>query len=129
MKRYRWILIIALLAAGWLGAECFMHWRIIPPDRAGSLDGFLRWSPYGDQFKLVSLDGHDYLIAYGSTSGLLPSGPAGYVFDRSGKLIAWSADIGDDPIFDERWHAQGITAARMISRVQAATWPATRPEK
>lgn len=33
----------------------------------------------------------------------LPSGPAAYVFDETGKMVHWSSDIGDDTQFQRQW--------------------------
>lgn len=33
----------------------------------------------------------------------LPSGPPTYVFDSAGKLVDWTRDSGDDPVFQQKW--------------------------
>ena len=33
----------------------------------------------------------------------VPSGPAAYVFDETGKMIQWSRDTGDDARFQKQW--------------------------
>lgn len=33
----------------------------------------------------------------------LPSGPAAYVFDETGKMVQWSPDIGEDSLFQRQW--------------------------
>jgi len=49
--------------------------------------------------------GSNYFIAYSPMdSGLaIPSGPAAYVFDSSGRLVSWSSDSGDDSRFQRDW--------------------------
>ena len=130
MKRYRWIIIVAVLIPGFVLTEYFGHHRVVPPDQVKSLDGFLAWKPSAEEFAVVDTRNGEYLIAYGPANSLLglSSGPSAYAFDRSGRLVDWSADIGDDPRFDERWQAQSARGgARHIARAKAATWPATRP--
>jgi len=61
---------------------------------------------------------------------LLPSGSSAYVFAQSGQLVDWSADIGDDSKFDERWQAQhSLQVGKFVRRSELATWltPTTRP--
>lgn len=50
----------------------------------------------------VSRSGGEYLIVYGPARSLVPSGPSAYIFDGTGAMVEWSADVGDDPKFDEK---------------------------
>jgi hypothetical protein len=130
MKRLRWATTLAVLVVGCVIAESIAHRRVVPPVDVKSLDGFLRWRPSAEQFAMVNVGGREHLIAYGPTSSVLwlSSGPSAYVFDASGRLVDWSADIGDDPRFDARWQAQRSRGAgRTIHRDDAANWPASRP--
>lgn len=129
MKRYRWIILAVLLFASWLLAEYLMHRRVVPPKNVTSLQTFLAWRPSTEHFAVTRTDGDEHLIAYGPNGALLPSGPSAYVFDSSGHLVDWSADVGDSPRFDEHWQSQRSRGGPRLSRQEAANWPTTRPAK
>ncbi|NCC62228.1 MAG: hypothetical protein EOM12_15110 [Verrucomicrobiae bacterium] len=47
-----------------------------------------------------------FIIIYGTLTNkwlAIPSGPAAYVFDSSGKMIDWSYDVGDDSQYKLNW--------------------------
>src|SRR5438093_1112284 len=107
MNRNRWFIIAFVVIAGCIVTEYVSHQRVVPPDHVKSLAAFLEWRPSINEFTVVNVNGSEHVIAYGPWSGilLLPSGPSAYVFDRSGKFVDWSSDIGDDSVFDNRWQA------------------------
>lgn len=130
MKRLRGVIIFAVLIAGCLTTECISHRRVNPTGRVSTLDDYLAWRPSVDRFAAVDIDGRQHVIAYGPASSwlLLSSGPSAYVFDDTRRLVDWSPDIGDDPKFDERWHAQrSLGSGRRLSRSKALQIAATRP--
>ena len=129
MKRFRWVIVILLLIATWIATEWLMYRRTVPPSNVANIDSFLKWRPSTEQFTILASDNR-HLMATGAPSGVLPSGSSAYVFDDSGKLVAWSADIGDDPKFDEKWQAQhSLGIAKTLTRAEVSSWltPATRP--
>jgi hypothetical protein len=127
VKRYRWIIIAALLVSGVIAVEYAMSIRVVPPADVKTLEAFLHWQPSARQFAVVEVQGGEHLIAYGQKSGMLPSGPSAYVFDRSGTLVDWSRDVGDNWRFAERWHAQ--SPDKWLSCEEVDNWPTTRAEE
>ena len=60
----------------------------------------------------------------------VPSGPSAYIFDRSGRLVEWCWDIGDNSAFDDKWAAQrsnGSSPVLLPSQVDTWVTPASRP--
>ena len=60
-----------------------------------SLAGFLEWQDKPMGAFRITVDDVVYYHVRGPAGRSLPSGPAGYSFDKSGKFIGWSADVGD----------------------------------
>lgn len=129
MKRLGWVIFFGVIIGGWFALESAMFRRVNPVGRASTLNEYLAWRQSAGQFAAVDVRGRQHLIAYGPAGGgLLPSGPAAYVFDGAGRLVDWSADIGDDSRFDRRWNAQRSRgAARPLSRNGAQPVPASQP--
>src|SRR5262249_22573073 len=103
--------------------------RTVPPAYVTDIDSFLQWRPGTEQFAVLTGD-NQHLMATGDGGGLLPSGSSAYVFDRSGKLVDWCPDIGDNPKFDQKWQAQhSLGSGKSVSRAELSSWliPATRP--
>ncbi len=93
--------LICLLAA-WFFGEWAMSRGKLPPSSVVSLNDYLTWDTSADRF--VKLPGNPpHLMAIGPPVGLLPSGPPACVFDRTGRLVDATRDLGDDPAFGERW--------------------------
>jgi hypothetical protein len=118
--------LLGLLGAG-IGTEVLCHHRTVPPSGLQTLDGYLSWRPNSDRFLIHSIGGKEFLEALGPGGGVLPSGPAGYVFDRSGRMVDWTHDSGDDSGFQQKWRSPG--KRRDASRSEATQWAqgATRP--
>ena len=128
MKRFRSLLVVLLALAALIGIETVAHRRVDPSGRASTLGEYLVWRPREQRFARIESDGRSHIIAYGPVSSwlLLSSGPSAYVFDEAGRLVDWSADIGDDPHFDTRWNAQGARSALKrgeVERLAASTRP------
>ena len=68
-----------------------------------SFDEFLGLTPPSTRaFLRIERDGK-ILIGAHSKVRSLGSGPTVYVFDASKRIVDWTADVGDDPCFDQRW--------------------------
>jgi hypothetical protein len=128
VKRYRWLILAMVLIGGAVAVEYAAHRRVVPAGRGETLGAFLAWRPRVGAFVVVEDDGTrggEHLLAYGPRNSilLLSSGPSAYVFDRAGKLVDWSPDIGDDPVFSQRWGAQQAGRIRQVlTRAEAAAW-------
>jgi hypothetical protein len=130
MKRFRGITIALLLVAAWLVAESLLHRRTIPPKGVIDIGSFLEWRKDTHRFVILADSKNKHLMATGPGGGLMPSGPAAYVFDDHGRLVDWSPDIGDDDAFDQRWNAQRArSSGSALPRDRVAAWLArtTRP--
>jgi hypothetical protein len=103
MKRFRGIILMVLLIAVWLTAEALMYRRTVPPASVTDFPTFAKWQQSPRDIEVIQQGGTGYLLATGPGGGLLASGPSSYVFDRSGRLVDWSSDIGDDPRFRDKW--------------------------
>jgi hypothetical protein len=122
MKRLRWIIVLVLLIAAWIATERLLYRRTVPPADVTSIDSFLKWRPDTEQFAILASD-NEHLMATAGGAGFLPSGPSAYVFDRSGRLVDWSPDIGDDPKFDEKWQAQrSYGTGTVVNRAALSGW-------
>jgi len=121
MRRRRSWLVVPLALGAWIGAEFLLERRVVPPPSVRTFDQFLAWRPLTEHFCIHAIRGDDFLEALGSGAGvLLPSGPAGYVFDRSGRMIEWTRDSGDDSRYQAQWRESH--PRRWISRQQAVDW-------
>jgi hypothetical protein len=96
-------MIVVLLIGLWLAAERLTLRPTVPPASVATFPAFVEWRRSPRDIEVIRQGGGEYLLATARGGGLLPSGPAGYVFDRSGRLVDWSSDIGDDPRFRDKW--------------------------
>ena len=109
MARLRRIVIAVTLPAalflGWLGSELYYSSRNSLPESVTTYHQFLETMPEPAELELVKVSGHSYLLVIGPLAGglALPSGPPAYVFDSTGRLVAWTLDSGEDPDFTSRW--------------------------
>ena len=130
MKRRRALILLAGLIGLCVTAEFVGRRRVDPAGRASNLREYLAWRPSANRFAIVDVKGDPHLVAYGPKSSplLLSSGPSAYVFDRAGRLVDWSPDIGDDSAFDGTWDAQrSAQRAETSSRSDAERFATTRP--
>src|SRR5262245_38358579 len=58
---------------------------------------------------------------------LASSGPAVYVFDRSGRLVDWSGDMGDDSRFQQKWLPASGLAGTPLDMDGATKWINSAP--
>jgi hypothetical protein len=123
IKRFGAIVILPALIAGYVATEIVLMRRAAPPATVTDFNSFLNWQPGTQELILLDLPSGEYLMAVGPFSGLFPSGPSAYVFDRSGRLVDRSSDIGDAPRFNERWHAQRFRGTgKRLSPSEASQW-------
>lgn len=108
--RIRWAIIALYFApiamvGSWCVSEVRWAWINSPDGRFGSLSEYLQYGRYPERVSKVRVGEDTYFVAYSPMDTWLavPSGPAAYVFDARGRLVAWSHDIGDDPDFLRQW--------------------------
>lgn len=93
------------LAFGWLGSE--FRWARIncPLGKFSNVEGYLASGRPPSRVTKVVVDEGEFFIAYSPLDFrmALPSGPAAYVFDRSGRMVEWTPDTGDDGSFQQDW--------------------------
>jgi hypothetical protein len=91
-----------------------------------SLAECLEKMPEPARVEVFAQDGREYLLLTGRTQALprLPSGPPLYVFDRTGRLVDWVGESGDNDFY-ARW--PGAAKGRGIGREEMMRRPgATR---
>lgn len=114
------ILFIVLPAVG-LGVELWLRGRTVPPQSVTTMDSFMRWRPETTEFVAVTgPSGGQHVLAYGSLGGQLASGPSAYVFDRSGRMVDRTTDIGDDGTFQRQWRP--VQPLRRLPTEEAIDW-------
>ena len=84
------------------------HWDSLnnPEGKFTNVSEYLAQERPPSYITKVNKQGATFLIAYSSMDDMrlhVPSGPAAYVFDETGKLVQWSKDSGDDSQFSELW--------------------------
>ncbi len=127
MKGFRAIAItVAILLALFclLIVDEFRVVRIITPsEKERDLLAFLESRTDLKKIRHFNFQEKEYLeIRSGRPFSLLslPSGPPAYIFDRQGKLVEWSKDIGDDSKFQRRWNVP--TNAPSLTVEEAKAW-------
>ena len=126
----RRLILFALVICVCSSVEIIGERSINPIGRVNHLCDYLAWKPAADRFATVDIQGRKFVIAYGRMSSWLglSSGPSAYVFDDTGRLVAWSSDIGDDPNFDKTWNAQHLAGInQQIPRSEVEKLAATQP--
>lgn len=131
---YRWRLftmiaaiagaLVLLVLAGFTSIEKRLRTRATPPAQVTTLANWMKWQATAEDFYLGPSETH--LTALGRSATLLPSGPSAYVFDASGQLVDWTADIGDDLTFGTKWPQK--KPIRFLNRTEAVAW-ATRMQE
>jgi len=98
-------ILVAVLVVPWLRAERRWAEANNPAGKFTTAVEYLATGRLPSRVTTLSVKGESYWIAYGPMDhgGAIPSGPAAYVFDASGRLIAWSRDTGDDSAFQKAW--------------------------
>jgi hypothetical protein len=95
--------------------------RLSPP--GDTLADFLAGMPEPREWRVISVEGKEYLVAHGEMRHLLtgPSGAAAYIFDRAGRLVVWTPDTGDaGEDFHREW--PGLWGGQAVDSAAAARW-------
>ena len=130
MTRKAAILIVPLvcLLALWLYTEKRDADAVRPSGGGTNLAGFLAARPQPVKIRKFMHSGkvHFEVVGKRPSSALsLPSGPPAYIFDETGTLVDWTADLGDSPSFVSKWgsgsNATFITAAEAKQLVATRT--------
>ena len=121
MKRYRNIIVIVSLIVAALATEAWLDRRAAPPAAVTDFAAFTRWRE-PRSLEVIQQGGSEYLFATAPGGRMLKSGPPGYVFDRSGKLVGHSTDIGDDPRFRDKWIPRWFGKGQQLNADGARRW-------
>jgi hypothetical protein len=109
-----------VLAGGWV-ALLKRWWQSVQP--AGiTLPAVLAKHPQPEERRVFAVEGREYLALFGPVRAFprFPSGPPVYVFDRSGTLVDWTPDEGDDEKFKSRW--PGFYGGRLVTGDEVENW-------
>ncbi|MEI8289306.1 MAG: hypothetical protein WCH99_07520 [Verrucomicrobiota bacterium] len=98
--------VIGMLATCWIGSEIYYAKSISPSGVRTVADHFHR---FGEPHRITQFQhqGATYYelsgIAHKVPALAFPSSPPAYIYDDSGKFVAWCSDPGDRPAFRELW--------------------------
>jgi hypothetical protein len=90
----------------WLYSESRNRKAVRPPEGATNLTSFLQARPDVGNVQRFTNRGKTYLEIIGRVPNSwfsLPSGTPTYVFDKTGALVDWAADLGEASEFLSRW--------------------------
>lgn len=126
LKEFLYLGIVLVLAAGvWLYFAKREYQKTVP--KSETLAGHFELMPEPEEIRLFEKNWKEYLAIVGPLRGtVLPSsGNPVYVFDKDGKLVAWTTDSGDDTHFSERWG--GVFNGKKVDRETAMQWSRNLP--
>jgi hypothetical protein len=107
LKRIALILaLIGCLLLFWAKSEQRYLALVTPPSAATNLNSFLRIRPNVTKIEKITRGSSNYIVVLGNAPrpGLsLPSGPPVYVFDATGSMVDWVADLGEASAFNNKW--------------------------
>jgi hypothetical protein len=117
--------VCVALVAGWCLLVDRWHQSVQPVGH--TLADQLAAMPELGWSEVFTFEDREYLAVAGVVEPYprFPSGPPVYVFDRTGQLVDWTPDTGDDEEFHRRW--LGSSGRRPVTRDEALRWPAARP--
>lgn len=99
------LLLIGIPGIAWIGSE--VRWARVnsPRGKFASVREYLAAGRLPSRVAMLATNGGTFLIAYSPMDCWLamPSGPAAYVFDESGRMVSWSRDTGEDSRFQSDW--------------------------
>jgi hypothetical protein len=78
MKRFRGIIVIVLLVAAWIAAECLMYRRTVPPASVADFPTFAKWQQSPRGIEVIQQGGTDHLLAVGPGGGPRGRAPVGF---------------------------------------------------
>lgn len=109
-----------VLVGGWV-VLLKRWWQSVQPGGA-TLPAVLAVHPQPEGRRVFDIEGSEYLALFGPVQPFprFPSGPPVYVFDRSGALVDWTPDEGDDEEFKRRW--PGFSSGRLIPQDELRNW-------
>lgn len=91
---YCGLILFGIIGWGFVASE--EKRRLRPPPGVTTLAKFASVMPQPTHLSIVEDGGSEYVIWIGGLAHWsLPSGPACYVFDRSGNLVEWNTETGD----------------------------------
>jgi hypothetical protein len=127
LRRFRGIIILLIFVAAYIAAEWLAYRRTVPPRNVNDLVSFTAWRPHTREVEIIRQGETEYLLATAGGGALLPSGPSGYIFDRSGRLVDWSSDIGDDSRFQNKWTPSPRQFGEELDMDSAMKWINSEP--
>ena len=97
--------------------------RVTPPSDATSLEVFRQQMPPPRTLAIVAQEDKRYILWYGEKTDTLASGPALYVFDSSGRFLAWTPDSGDASLKPVEFaRLQYLEVEKKLSLEEALRW-------
>lgn len=114
----------------WFTSE--IRWARInsPIGKFSSVDEYLAMGRLPGRVTMFKTNGSNFFIAYSPMDYRLavPSGPAAYVFDESGKMVRWSGDTGDDGRFQRAYPLREQVEASIEDLRRIRFQPGAAPE-
>lgn len=97
--------------------------RLSPPQAVNTLLKFADAMPSPRRLAIVEEAGEKRVVWIGESGHWsLPSGPACYVFDGSGKLLEWNTETGDGQpttrFLQPAWNAKQLTVMEAIESIR-----------
>jgi hypothetical protein len=121
MVRIIGILLLAYL--GWVTVVQLSRRTFSPPDDARTLGELSRAGEPIVRLARVTVGGQSFYVWLGRTLWqAAPSGPACYVFDSRGSLVAFSPTTGDGELFqycDAAWRAPEVSVEKALADAAA----------
>jgi hypothetical protein len=132
LKRYKQIFVlvgcavitVVTLLIVWAVQVHTIRQSHVPPDGVNSFSDYMARMPKPQSLHLSQSGNDAYLVATGDVPIAMlltaPSGPPEYVFDRSGVLVDWTMDRGDDGSYQSRW--PNTRFVRTLTAQEANDW-------
>ena len=113
------LLVMALLAGGWIGLAIYQANRLSLPDHVKTLAAFDAAMPKPEKVIVFEKDGSSYIEVIGRLPNFpaVPSGPPAYICDSTGVVSYWTIDTGDAREYWEKW--QNRTNSREVPMREA----------
>lgn len=88
----------------------------VVPERGVAYSQFVKEIPKSRGYEDYNyeFDGRNFKVVIIETPNwALPSGPAVYFFEDTGKLVDWTPDVFEAPSFEERWDWAGFRESKL----------------